>query len=69
MSTAKDKYSYDYYLGYVPESAKVYISELQAKNKESMKVLENIKEACRPESIVNQEWVYLKIVEFLEKYQ
>ena len=69
MSTAKDKYSYDSYLGYIPESAKVYILELQTKNKELMKALENIKEACRPEATVNQKWVYLKIEEFLEKYQ
>ena len=69
MSTAKDKYSYDSYLGYIPESAKVYILELQVKNKNLIKALENIKEACRPEAVVNQNWVYLKVSEFLEKYK
>ena len=69
MSTAKDKYSYDSCLGYIPESAKVYILELQVKNKNLIKALENIKEACRPEAVVNQNWVYLKVSEFLEKYQ
>lgn len=69
MSTAKDKYDYDSYLGYIPESAKVYISDLQLKNKNLIKALENIREACRPGTTVNQNWVYLKIEELLEKYQ